>query len=69
MLKEYHPPTDSQPWQDTEGVTYIPAETRHVAQGPLTAALFNKFLQEDHQKGNYQLKREQAEPGLSLIHI
>lgn len=63
VLKEYHPPTDSQPWKDTEGVTYIPAETRHVAQGPLTAALFNKFLKEDHQKGNYQMKREQAEPG------
>ena len=22
VLKEYHPPTDSQPWKDTEGVTY-----------------------------------------------
>lgn len=62
VLKEYHPPTDSQPWKDTEGVTYLPAETRHVAQGPLTAALFNKFLKEDRQKGNFQMKREQTEP-------
>ena len=44
VLKEYHPPTESQPWKDTEGVTYLPAETRHVAQGPLTAALFNNCL-------------------------
>lgn len=34
-----------------------------MAQGPLTAALFNKFLREDRQKGNFQMKREQTEPG------
>lgn len=62
-LKEYHPPADSRPWTDTEGVTYLPAETRHVAQTPLTAALFTKFLRENGQKGNGQMVRETVEPG------
>lgn len=43
VLKEYHPPTDSQPWKDTEGVTYLPAETRHVAQGPLPPPCSTNF--------------------------
>ena len=63
ILKEYHPPTDRQPWKDTEGVTYLPAETRHVAETPLTAALFNKFLKEDKQQGNFQMQRQQVQPG------
>lgn len=62
VLKEYHPPTDGQPWKDTEGVTYLPAETRHVAETPLTAALFNKFLKEDRQQGNFQMQRQQVQP-------
>lgn len=60
ILKEYHPPQPKQSWKDTEGVTYLPEETRHVAQKPLTADLFNKFLKEDHQKNNYDLKQKKS---------
>lgn len=62
-LKEYHPPTEGQPWKDTEGVTYLPEETHHVASAPLTADLFSKFLKAEKQHGSLNMERKEVEPG------
>ena len=56
-LTPYRPPRQGQVWKDAQGTAYTPQEDTHIADTPVTADLFEEFVNSSEEGKNIRYER------------